>query len=540
MSSTTKQTVFVREATGLVRDLNWFFGMIMGLAYFNIAVASFLIFGLGSYLFPGSNMVISIGLIGFLIDLPIVIAYSFFSASMPRSGGDYIYVSRTFGGAVGFAVGIVFFVFLSIFSVGQNAWFATSTVISPGLAAIGSTSGNTALVSLSQTVTHTIPTLAIGLSLLVVTFLLLLTRTSILYKVVLGLFVIAFLGYPILFTIVVGSGSNAKFISAFNQYAATNGLNVTYSSIISSAQSQGASILAPTFAASVAALPIIYATLAFPQSATYVGGETKRASRQVPLALITGLALNCGVTAIMGIVTYNTFGYNFISATAWLGLSPASHGNPLLTSPYTDYFLAILNPNAALNWFMLISGVAWELLLMVTFGLMGTRAIFAFSFDRLMPRWFADVNERFHTPIKATILTVFGGLVFLYLSTLSFLGTYDNSIVAWTSGYLIVMIAALAFPFLRKSLFSSAPSFARSKLGGLPLMSLFGALGAIAVGIVFYYLILDPSVSGFTTTGITVITIVYVIAVVAYFGARAYRKSHGIDVALAFKEIPPE
>jgi amino acid transporter len=164
MSSTTKQTVFVREATGLVRDLNWFFGMIMGLAYFNIAVASFLIFGLGSYLFPGSNMVISIGLIGFLIDLPIVIAYSFFSASMPRSGGDYIYVSRTFGGAVGFAVGIVFFVFLSIFSVGQNAWFATSTVISPGLAAIGSTSGNTALVSLSQTVTHTIPTLAIGLS----------------------------------------------------------------------------------------------------------------------------------------------------------------------------------------------------------------------------------------------------------------------------------------------------------------------------------------------------------------------------------------
>jgi amino acid transporter len=150
------------------------------------------------------------------------------------------------------------------------------------------------------------------------------------------------------------------------------------------------------------------------------------------------------------------------------------------------------------------------------------------------------VNPRFHTPVKATILTVFGGLVFLYLTTKSFLGTYDNSIVAWTSGYLIVMIAAIVYPFLNKKLFDQSPTIVTRRIGGIPLMSVLGVVGTLALIVVFYYLIIDPSVSGATTTGMEVIAVVYVVSIVAYFGARAYRKSHGIDVSLAFREIPPE
>src|ERR1017187_6031584 len=90
------KTYFVREATGLVKSLSWFDVMVMGLAYFSIAVASFLIFGLCSYLFPGSNMIILVSVIGLLFDLPVMIAYGMFSSVMPRSGGDYVYISRTF------------------------------------------------------------------------------------------------------------------------------------------------------------------------------------------------------------------------------------------------------------------------------------------------------------------------------------------------------------------------------------------------------------------------------------------------------------
>lgn len=537
-----KPGTFVREATGLVRDLSWTDGVIMTLAYFNIAVASFLIFGLGSYYFPGSNMVISIGLVGLLIDIPIVLVYSMFAASMPRSGGDYIYVSRSLSGALGFAVGIVFFVFLAVFSIGQNAWFATYTVLGPGLAAIGSTTGNPGLVNLSSYITNSanvVPTLLIGLALLIVTFLILLVPGRALHRIMLGLFVVAFLGYPILYVGVLATATNSQFISAFNAYALNNGLNTSYNGIIAAAQNAGAVIHSPTILASLAALPIIYATLAFPQPAVYVGGETKRATRSLPIALIAGLLVICGSTAVMGLVTYNVFGYNFIAATSYYGFSGVA-GYPLPAAPYTDYFLAILQPNAAFNWFMLISGVAWELLLMVTFGLMGTRAIFAFSFDRILPASFADVNSKLHTPVKATVLTVFGGLVFLYLTTKSFLGTYDNSIVAWTSGYVIVCIAAIAYPFVAKRLFDQSPRMVTRRIGGLPLMSVFGIIGTLALCVVFYYLLVDPAVSGATTTGLVVIAVVYIISIAGYFGARGYRKARGIDLDLAFKEIPPE
>ncbi len=537
-----KPGTFVREATGLVRDLSWTDGMIMTLAYFNIAVASFLIFGLGSYYFPGSNMVISIGIVGLLIDIPIVLVYSMFAASIPRSGGDYVYVSRSLTGSIGFAVGIIFFIFLAVFSIGQNAWFATYTVLGPELAAIGSTTGNSGLVSLSAYITNSsniVPTLLIGLALLVVTFLILLVPGRALHRIMLGLFAVAFLGYPILYVGVLAFSNNAQFVSAFNAYALKDGLNTSYSGIISAAQSAGATIHSPTLLASLAALPIIYATLAFPQPAVYVGGETKRATRSMPIALITGLLVICASTAIMGIVTYNVFGYNFIAATSYYGFSGAA-GYPLPAAPYTDYFLAILEPNVVFNWFMLVSGIAWEILLMVTFGLMGTRAIFAFSFDRILPSSFADVNAKLHTPVKATVLTVFGGLVFLYLTTKSFLGTYDNSIVAWTSGYVIVCVAAIVYPFVAKRLFEQSPQMVTKRIGGVPLMSIFGVIGTLALCVVFYYLLADPAVSGATTTGLVVIAIVYLISIGSYFAVRGYRRARGIELDLAFKEIPPE
>src|SRR5258708_28587599 len=51
-------------------------------------------------LYPGVNMYLSM-LIAIIITVPTGLVYGFLSASMPRSGGDYVYVSRILGPALG-------------------------------------------------------------------------------------------------------------------------------------------------------------------------------------------------------------------------------------------------------------------------------------------------------------------------------------------------------------------------------------------------------------------------------------------------------
>jgi APA family basic amino acid/polyamine antiporter len=538
MDISTNKGIFVRQATGLVKGLRWYDGIIMALAYFNVAVGAFLVFGWGSWLFPGANMVITIGLVGLIVDIPVVLVYSWFSMLMPRTGGDYIYVSRSLSSWMGFAVGLVFFIFLSAFSVGQNAWFSTTTVISPYLAAIGSTNNLPGLVSFASEITKPGPSVLIGVILLLIVFFVLTRSSETVHKIMFGLFVIAFLGWPIIYIIALASSSNAAFVNAFNSYALRNNFP-SYSQVIATAKSSGFSIIPSNFNASVLALPIVYATVAFPQGITYLGGEVKKANRSLPLSLITSLFVLVGVVALMGYFTYNVFGYNFLDASSSLGFTGTNY--PFVSPPYTDYFLAILYPNIPFNIFMMISALCWELLLMIMFGLMATRFLFASSFDRVLPSWVSDISDRFHSPVKASIILMFIAFIFLASTAFNFIVTYFDSVTAWTTAYILVMVAGIVLPFRRKDLLKYAPPIVKKTVGGIPLISIFGILGVISLGVVFYTLLLNPDVSGATVLGLTVVTLAYVIGIVWYFASVSYKKRRsGLDPSLAFREIPPE
>jgi amino acid transporter len=531
--------VFVRDATGLVRELSWVDGMILNVAYFSLGGTTLIIFGLGSYLFPGSDMGITLGVFGLLLNIPLVIAYSMFAASMPRSGGDYVYISRALSPGIGFATSWVFFIFAWMWMYGTGANFLAPTIIGPSLAAMGSLAGSAELSSLAQVIIQPSSLVIIGLAINTTAFVVIVLTPSTLHRVLAVLFVIGILGYPILYTLPLALSSNSQFVAAFNSYTAQAHLNTSYSALIRDAQMAGAQLAPPTLAASFAAIPMVYATLAFPQSSTYVGGEMKRATRQVPFSLVMGLVVTCVAMGLMSYVTYSVFGYDFVSATAFYGFSGAS-GYPLPAAPYTSYFLAILYPNPVYNWFMIVSGIAWQVLLAVMGMVAGTRFLFAASFDRMLPASIADVNERFHSPVKAAIIVWLVGDAYAIITPNIFVGAYVNSVTAWTSGYIVVMVAAILFPFLKRDLFERSPPFVRKRLAGLPLMSLFGGLGAVALLVVFYFLLLNPSVSGATSVGIAIVILSYGVGLAAYYGIKAYRKREGLNIDFIFSQIPPE
>jgi hypothetical protein len=77
-------------------------------------------------------------------------------------------------------------------------------------------------------------------------------------------------------------------------------------------------------------------------------------------------------------------------------------------------------------------------------------------------------------------------------------------------------------------------------VGGLPVLSLAG----LASFLVFTYYVVNSVVTTEFYTPTTdqgaFLIVLFGGAIIFYFLARAYRRSQGIDLSLAFKEIPPE
>ena len=128
--------LFVRNATGLVRGvtpvssvlINYIPGSpVLGLAYgFFLALS----------LYPGGNFLLALVI---LTPMALAYAYSFglLTAAMPRSGGDYLLVSRVIHPVVGVISSFYMQLSNGMFSTALGGWFFTTLALGPGLIVIG-------------------------------------------------------------------------------------------------------------------------------------------------------------------------------------------------------------------------------------------------------------------------------------------------------------------------------------------------------------------------------------------------------------------
>ena len=534
-----KPTVFVREATGLVREFSWLQLIILNFAVPNLAAGALLAIGLAGYLFPGADMVFVFAVLQIVLFAPAIIAYSMMTASAPRSGADYIFVSRFLKPSLGSAVALVWLMFAVLFGMGLDTVISSTFVISPMLTAIGTISNNPSLIGLASVISGPAVSLVIGSVLILATLLVLIIPIGKLSKILLGLFIIAFLGYPVLYTAVLIPASQAQFIAAFNSYAQQIGVNTSYLGVISSAGTAGATIASPSMIGSFAAVPMLLLIIGLANTSAMVAGETKHATKQQPIALIGGMVGAALLCAMMAFFTYRVFGYGFMEATGYFAFSGAS-GWPFPVGPYPNYFEAILFPNVAFNAFMLISGLAWQVVGMIMCALVASRLILAWSFDGVIPYAFSNVNNRFHTPVMASVLVAIGAAVFMVLSVFGLAATFYTGMAGVTTIYIIDMVAATLFPFTAKRIFEQAPGFVRKKIGPLPVVSLFGGLGFVVIVAVFYLMATMPAVGGLLIIFTALIIVLYLVGGGMYYVSRWYRKRHGLNLDLAYKEIPPE
>jgi APA family basic amino acid/polyamine antiporter len=103
------------------------------------------------------------------------------------------------------------------------------------------------------------------------------------------------------------------------------------------------------------------------------------------------------------------------------------------------------------------------------------------------------------------------------------------------------MLAALVFPYVQKELFEASPPLVRKKIAGIPLMSVFAGITFITMLYALTVYVQRPDLSGpVSLQSAMFLGGTLAIFALLYYAYRAYHlKRMGIDIGMAFKEIPP-
>ncbi len=522
MSTVSGSTsLFVRNATGLVRELSPFdaFNLVFSAVLIPVGITQ--VFSFAPTFWPGANVLVS-----FLLSIPLVLCfglvYLYFTIAMPRSGGDYVWVSRILGPGVGFLTNLALtFVFTTWVSFNFTTMM---TLLLPGLGFVAGFSWSPN--QLTQFLIATVLTIVFA------ALMVLGTRRVARYMVV--TFGIVWVGMAI-WLIGLAITSHNAFVANFNTHSGIT-LNQVTAAASKAGYSPGSGI---DWAGTIFA--IIYAFQVFTgfQWTGYFAGEIKNVRRTATTSIIGALVISAVLYILATLLVYTTYGFSTFGSLVYLGFNTSN--SPLGFAPYLPSLVKFLALPVFLQVFVAACFVLSVLWWTPTGFLIATRNIFAWSFDRLAPAGVAEVNDRLHTPVIATIV------VALWVELLNYLNIYQglsalliNVIAVMALAFIAVALAAIVMPFTRPSLFESAPAMVRARIAGVPWLTIVGVVMLLSWAFVLYVALTTTAFGQVAPQSMIEAFAVPVLGVVYYMVVRFVRARQGIQLKAAFQEIPPE
>ncbi len=116
-----------------------------------------------------------------------------------------------------------------------------------------------------------------------------------------------------------------------------------------------------------------------------------------------------------------------------------------------------------------------------------------------------------------------------------------GALLAQIAAFILVSIAGIVFPFKLRNVWESAGGH---KILGIPTVTLAGIGGVIVLGALMLMFIFDNTInSAFNVTkslSLYFMIGVIVVGIIWYVAAYLLNRSQGVDVSLAYREIPPE
>ena len=531
---TSADKVFVRKASGMVRGYNlrdMFIFNMNGLA--PSAMMSGMI-GLSAAYYPGSNVLWSL-----LIATPFVLAfalsYAALAGAMPRSGGDYVFGSRIIHPIAGLIGGLVYNVPVHIIAdTGLPFYFFTYVL---PMTLVLSFPGNSAVAGFVSTMSNPANIIAFGT---VVIWAAVATAVfgAKVWKTVMT--IICIFGLISCALIIGLLATTTNFVQSFNVFAAN--YNTSYDAIIKAATANGWSPTPDNVFMSLA--PITYMFLfIFTAWPIYLASEVKSAEKAVPVSIISSILIAQAIAITIAALYEVVVPKDFMSALSYLAYKAPSGSYPLPWNPEIITLLSATFPNTITTLLIGFGITMFNLSFIFGDVVLVSRQFFYWSFDRLIPKKFASVNQRWKTP--AFSLVFYGCII----EVVMFIAVYTNVLALLSNlslllvvGFTPSMVAAAALAYTRKGIFEKAPGWIQRKIGGVPLTTIYGGLAAVfqilmAILLAGYFPIFGGPV---TPASIAFILFWILVTIPWYYYARHYHlKKEGIDIAWAFQQVPP-
>lgn len=548
-AATTMPEVFVRKSSGLVRVMSPRSAFVYNVLTMGLIFPWTYLWAPGAL--PGGQLVWGI-LLAMVLEIPIALAYVWLSTALPRSGGDYVFQSRVLGGGIGFTLVFSGFVIWILQWVALSGWLLSTLGFAPLFLGLGASLGNTSLVSLAEWFTTPMGIVITSVANALIAMLILTSgfKNYVRLQRVMWVAILLAFGTMLAVFILTPASEVATRLNAFS--AALGGSSTFVDDARAAAQAAGIE-LNPAFSliATLLIAPIAWTSLQWATYSAQQNGEIKSAGsfRDQMFIIVGSLVLTGLLLALLALVLENTVGTEFLYVAGsgyWSGVGEATLAGSYL---WPNIIATALANNPIVTLLIAVGFILNGHQIVHNCYIGMTRVMVAMSLDRLLPEAVSRVSDRLRTPVNAHVIYFVASLPVIWLYNNFAYGEGDGT-VTWASltlgvtfacGYVFIgtALAGALLPFRAKALYEASPG-ASYKVAGIPLVTIVGGLGAL-VGVWFLLTFLTSPELGLTSDlAYIVVAGILLFSLGWYLVTYFVRRSAGINVGYAFKEVPPE
>ena len=536
-----KPEVFTRKSSGLVRVMSPYSAFVYNILTMGLIFPWTYLWAPGAL--PGGRLVWGI-LLAMIFEIPIALSYVWLSTALPRSGGDYVFQSRVFGGGIGFSIVMSGFVIWILQWVALSGWLLSYLGFASLFLGLGGTMGNPELTSIGVWFTTPWGIIIVSILNALLAMLLLVSgfKNYVKFQYVMWYATLLSFGLMLYLFFTASPESFAQKLDAF--VTASGGAPNFYQTAIDAAKAANIDLNPPfSLLATLLVAPIAWTSLQWATYSAQQNGEIKGArSFQNQLVIILGSLIATGVLlAILAAAFQHAIGTEFLyvaGAGYWAGLEQGKFNGVFLWPNIVAMALAgspiivvLIAFGYILNAFQIVNNCYIGM----------TRVMVAMSLDRLLPEWVSRVSDKFHTPVNAHIAYFLASIPVILVYNLWGQWTALTLGVTFACGYVFVVtaLAGALMPYRAKALYDASPG-AAYKLGNIPLVTIFGLIGALVGGTMVLMFMFYGALGLTSVLAYQVVFGILGVSIIWYFLAKMIQRSRGINVDYAFKEIPPE